>query len=73
MPGSPSAGGNWTSASVSAEVGGRSPADGSVSMAMIGVPTCTVEPSAWKILTTLPAHIAGISTAALAVSTSTMG
>ena len=46
---------------------------GSVSMAMIGAPTSTIVPSAWKIVVTLPAHFAGISTAALAVSTSTIG
>src|SRR5262249_23819377 len=42
-------------------------------IAMIGEPTSTVEPSSWKIRVTLPAHFAGISTAALAVSTSTIG
>ena len=49
------------------------PADGSVSMATIGEPTSTVVPASWKILVTTPAHFAGISTAALAVSTSTIG
>src|SRR5690348_17122350 len=69
----PSAGATSTAASDSADGSGRSPAVGSVSIAMIGVPTSIVSPSPWKIRATLPAHFAGISTAALAVSTSTIG
>ena len=51
-----------------------SPAPGSVSIAMIGEPTSTVVPSSVVDLRApVPAHFAGISTAAFAVSTSTIG
>jgi hypothetical protein len=42
-------------------------------MAMIGLPTSTTVPASKKIFVTAPAHLAGISTAALAVSTTTIG
>src|SRR5688500_1726220 len=48
------------------------PADGSVSKVMIGEPTSTVSPAWWWISVTTPAYGEGTSTAALAVSTSTM-
>jgi hypothetical protein len=86
-PGStaPSAGATSTAASEAADgsgsvdgstkgsADGSGSPDGSVSIAMIGDPTSTVLPSEWKIFVTRPAHFAGISTAAFAVSTSTMG
>jgi hypothetical protein len=49
------------------------PADGSVSKVMIGEPTSTVSPAWWWIWVTTPAYGDGTSTAALAVSTSTIG
>jgi hypothetical protein len=55
-----------------ASAAGASP-DGSVSKVMIGEPTSTVSPSAWWSCVTTPAYGDGISTAALAVSTSTIG
>src|SRR4051812_34757099 len=61
------------SGSAPADGSGSAPADGSVSIATMGAPTSTVVPASWKIRVTTPAHFAGISTAAFAVSTSTIG
>src|SRR3954453_12283518 len=47
--------------------------DGSTSKVMIGDPTSTVSPSPWCTAETTPAYGDGISPAAFAVSTSTMG
>src|SRR5436305_1816152 len=47
--------------------------DGSTSNVMIGEPTSTVSPSPWCSAETTPAYGEGISTAAFAVSTSTIG
>src|SRR4051812_28883650 len=47
--------------------------DGSTSKVMSGEPTSTVSPSPWCSAETTPAYGEGISTAALAVSTSTIG
>jgi hypothetical protein len=44
-----------------------------VSIVTIAEPTRTVVPSGARISVTVPAHLAGISTIALAVSTSTIG
>jgi hypothetical protein len=52
---------------------GGSPAAGSVSKDMIAVPVSTVAPSGCSREITTPAYGEGISTAAFAVSTSTIG
>src|SRR3954467_6287398 len=53
--------------------GSSGPAPGSVSTGMIGAPPATVAPASWWISCTTPAYGDGTSTAALAVSTSTIG
>src|SRR4051812_25618684 len=53
--------------------GSSAPAPGSVSNVMIGEPTSTVAPASWWISCTTPAYGDGTSTAAFAVSTSTIG
>ena len=52
---------------------GAGPAEGSVSKVMMTAPTSTISPAAWWISCTTPAYGDGTSTAALAVSTSTIG
>src|SRR3954451_12632983 len=77
-PGStnPSSGGSGTMSVADSSPGGVvsiGPAVGSVSNVMIGAPTSTVSPAWWWISVTTPAYGDGTSTAAFAVSTSTIG